>query len=84
MEWADFFSHVIDPFQKCDKDKSNVLGNDELKACLKGKLNLFLDEEGPFKNIRHLADNDESIKHLMNMYDNEKLNLYDYIYLRRF
>lgn len=35
MEWADFFAHVIDPFQKCDSDKSNVLGNDELKACLK-------------------------------------------------
>jgi len=53
------------------------LGNEELKACLK-------DEEGPFKNIRHLADDDVSIKLLMEMYNNENLNLYDYIYLRRF
>jgi len=38
------------------------MGYDEFKACLRGKLYKLLDEKGPFKNIRILAEDDASIK----------------------
>lgn len=48
-EWYSFYDVFLKNFNSCDKDKSNSLSEEEVKACL-------LDVTGPFKNIRQIAD----------------------------
>ena len=83
-EWIQFYEHVIEPFQKCDKDKNNSLNEEEVKACFSGKVFLNSDPEGPFKNINEIWKEEESTKHFMFIMMHPGLNLYDYVYMRRF
>ena len=53
------------------------MNEDEIKEC-------FKDEKGPFKNIHQIADIDGGIKKMLNLLESVELNLYDYIYMRRF
>lgn len=44
----------------------------------------FSDPEGPFKNINEIWKDEESSKHFMFIMMHPGLNLYDYVYMRRF
>lgn len=44
----------------------------------------FKDEKGPFKNVHQIADTEGGIKKMLKLLESVDLNLYEYIYMRRF
>jgi len=84
-EWAEFFNNFIEPFQKCDPDKNYLLNTKEFKACLNPG-NSLIKEEGEidhFSYINFVLKEDDKIELMEHLLDQNKINLFSYIYMRR-